>query len=261
MVKVNGNIVLFIIIGVTAASIGLAAALGRLKLPETKLLSKPINHVRITGAFQQLGKDELKASLLPLVSAGFFAADMKAVQQAVAAMPWVKSVSVRRVWPDTLDIRVEEQVPVVRWGGQGLMTEEGVLFSPNNWDSFGHLVKLDGPVRQRMRLLEIMRGVNTTLADRALALAELQVNERESWTIKLTTGPVILLGRNGQLEKLRRFLRTLPLLPQEQVEAMALVDLRYPNGYAVSWKPDTPEIDWANIAHPNPIKNAAEKKQ
>ena len=26
--------------------------------------------------------------------------------------------------------------------------------------------------------------------------------------------------------------------------AMALVDLRYPNGYAVSWKPDIEPIDW-----------------
>lgn len=135
------------------------------------------------------------------------------------------------------------------------------MFSPENLDGVGHLVKLDGPVRQRLKLLEIMRGINAALVDRSLALAEFQVNERESWTIKLTTGLVILLGRDGQLDKLQRFLRTLPLLQQEQVAAMALVDLRYPNGYAVSWQPDAPEIDWANLANPNPIKNAAEKKQ
>jgi len=258
MVKLNGKIVLLISV-VTVASIALALALDWLKLPAAKPLSKPIGYVRITGAFQQLAKDELKDALLPLVSSGFFATDMKAVQQAVVELPWVKSVSVRRVWPDTIDIKVEEKVPVVRWGNDSLMTAEGVLFSPKNVDGFGHLVKLDGPVRLRLKLLEIMKGVNTALADRALALAEFHANERESWTIKLTTGPVILLGRDGQLEKLQRFLRTLPLLQQEQVAAMALVDLRYPNGYAVAWKPDTPEFDWANIANPNP--NAAGKKQ
>jgi len=61
----------------------------------------------------------------------------------------------------------------------------------------------------------------------------------------------ILLGRNEQLKKLQRFLKTLEVLEQEQVEKMAIVDLRYPNGYAVSWKPDTEEIDWKKVAdHP-----------
>jgi cell division protein FtsQ len=32
---------------------------------------------------------------------------------------------------------------------------------------------------------------------------------------------------------------------------MAVVDLRYPNGYAVSWKPGITEIDWNAIANPN----------
>jgi len=58
----------------------------------------------------------------------------------------------------------------------------------------------------------------------------------------------ILLGRNEQLKKLQRFLKTLEVLEQERVEKMAIVDLRYPNGYAVSWKPDAEEIDWKKVA-------------
>ncbi|MDD1631272.1 MAG: hypothetical protein LUP91_03565, partial [Methylococcaceae bacterium] len=54
-----------------------------------------------------------------------------------------------------------------------------------------------------------------------------------------------------QLKKLQRYLKTLAVLKQEQVDAMAIVDLRYPNGYAVSWKPETAEIDWNAIANPN----------
>jgi len=60
----------------------------------------------------------------------------------------------------------------------------------------------------------------------------------------------ILLGRNEQLKKLQRFLKTLEVLGPEQVDKIAIVDLRYPNGYAVSWKPGTEEIDWKKIANP-----------
>ena len=92
-----------------------------------------------------------------------------------------------------------------------------------------------------------------------MELAEFNVNDRWSWKIRLANGLEILLGRNDQLKKLQRFLKTLTVLGQEQVDAMAIVDLRYPNGYAVSWKPGTAEIDWNAIANPNMNKQAHEK--
>jgi cell division protein FtsQ len=79
-----------------------------------------------------------------------------------------------------------------------------------------------------------------------MTMAEFTINDRWSWKIKLTTGLEILLGRNEQLKKLQRFLKTLDVMGQEQVKRMAIVDLRYPNGYAVSWQPGTQEIDWLN---------------
>lgn len=89
-----------------------------------------------------------------------------------------------------------------------------------------------------------MKGIKTALADQSMELAEFSVNNRGAWKIKLATGLEILLGRNEQLKKLQRFLKTLTVLKKEQVEQIAIVDLRYPNGYAVSWKPGVAEIDW-----------------
>ncbi|MFZ2406544.1 MAG: cell division protein FtsQ/DivIB, partial [Methylobacter sp.] len=104
--------------------------------------------------------------------------------------------------------------------------------------------------QQQLKTLEIMKGVNTALADQSMKMAEFTINDRWAWKIKLTTGLEILLGRNEQLKKLQRFLKTMEVLGQEQVEKIAIVDLRYPNGYAVSWKPGAEEIDWKKIADP-----------
>ncbi len=206
--------------------------------------SLPIRYVRAEGVFQHLSKEEIKTALMPLVTASIFDADMQLIHETVTKLAWVKDASVERVWPDTIDIKVHERKAYVRWGKSGLLTEHGELFTPNNVDQFQSLLLVEGPKQQEAKTLEIMKGLKTALEDQALELAEFKVNDREAWEIKLKTGLEILLGRTGQLKKLQRFLDTLPVLGQEKMAAMALVDLRYPNGYAVSWKPDSAPIDW-----------------
>ena len=209
----------------------------------------PIKYVRTEGVFQYLSKDEIKTALQPLVTTGFFDADMQTIHQAVSELTWVDTVTVKRVWPDAIDIKIREKKPYVRWGQQGLVSARGEIITPKNIDLFKTLPLLQGPEQQQVKTLEIMKGVNTALADQSMKMAEFTINDRWSWKIKLTTGLEILLGRNEQLKKLQRFLKTLEVLGQEQVEKMAIVDLRYPNGYAVSWKPGTEEIDWSHRFH------------
>lgn len=220
----------------------------------------PIRYVRTTGVFQYLSKDEVKSALEPLVVTSFFSADMQAIQQTVAALPWVASVTVKRVWPDAVDIKVYEKKPYVRWGQQSLLTERGVLFTPKRVRKFNNLPLLTGPEQQEKKVLEIMKGIRTELADHSLVLAEFNVNDRWAWKIKLTSGMEIELGRNEQLKKLQRFLKTLAVLGQERVSSIASVDLRYPNGYAIVWKPDSPCCNWKSSANPQTITNEQSKK-
>lgn len=204
----------------------------------------PIRYVRIEGVFQYTSKDKIKELLLPLVSTGFFAVDMQVMHQAVMQLPWMKRATVNRVWPDAIDIKVYEQIPAVRWGENSLLNPNGELFTPDSVEEFKHLPVIVGPKGYEARLLEIMKGLEVALADRDMHLAEFKVNERRSWEIVLTNGVIIKLGRNGQLKNFQRFLKTLDLLGREKVEAIAQVDLRYPNGYAITWKVDAPVIDW-----------------
>jgi len=222
--------------------------------------SMPIRYVRTAGVFQYLGKDEVKTALEPLVATSFFSADMQAIQQAVAALPWVASVTVKRVWPDAIDIKVDEKKPYVRWGQNSLLSERGELFTPRQVRRFNNLPLLNGPEQQEKKVLEIMKGIRTELADQSLTLAEFNVNDRWAWKIKLTSGMQIELGRNEQLKKLQRFLKTLAVLGQERINSIASVDLRYPNGYAIAWKPDMPCCDWKNSTIPQNITNEQSEK-
>ncbi len=214
--------------------------------------SLPIKYVRTEGVFQYLSKEEIKTAIQPLMMTGFFDADMQAIHQAVSELTWVDTVTVKRVWPDAIAIKIREKKPYVRWGLQRLVSARGEIITPKSIEQFKTLPILQGPELQQVKTLEIMKGVNTALADQSMKMAEFTINDRWAWKIKLTTGLEILLGRNEQLKKLQRFLKTLEVLGQEQVEKIAIVDLRYPNGYAVSWKPGTEEIDWKKMATPQP---------
>ena len=231
----------------------------RLKSLSIKTASLPIKYVRTEGEFQYLSKDDVKDILQPLVVTSFFDADMQAIHSAVSTLPWVDAVTVKRIWPDAIDIKVHEKQPFARWGKGALITESGVIFMPNINILIQNLITVTGPELQQVKVLEIMKGIKTALADHSMELAEFNVSDRWAWKIKLVTGMEILLGQDEQLKKLKRFLRTLTVLTQGQLDAMAVVDLRYPNGYAVSWRPGTIEIDWKAFANPNNEQQARDK--
>ena len=196
----------------------------------------PIRYVRVEGVFQYLGREQLQQVLRPLVTTDFFSADVGSIHDAALALPWVDGVVVNRVWPDAIDIRVFEQKPVVRWGGSSLLNARGELFRPENIDVFRGLPLLSGPAGSERRLLGIMRRMHAALADHALNLTALEVSGRRSWQLTLDNGMHIKLGRMAPQEKFQLLLKALPVLGQETIDAIARMDLRYPNGFAVAWK-------------------------
>ena len=98
-----------------------AVTKGHIRLLPMKSVSLPIKYVRTEGVFQYLSKNEIKTVLQPLVMTGFFEADMQAIHSAVSTLPWVDTVTVKRIWPDAIDIKVREKKPYARWGKEALL--------------------------------------------------------------------------------------------------------------------------------------------
>ncbi|QWF71039.1 cell division protein FtsQ/DivIB [Methylomonas paludis] len=221
--------------------------LGWRQISDQGVYNKPIRYVKVEGAFQYISKDKLQQLLTPQMQRGYYHADMDEIHHVLQTLPLVDKVDVKRVWPDAVYIKIIERKPVVRWGSNALLTKQGEILYPDNIENFKNLPLITGPEGQEAKLLEIMKGVYIALKDKSLQLAEFHVNERRAWRIKLATGLEMQLGRKSPLENMQRFLKTMDLLGEEQLAMMASVDTRYPNGYAVTWKPGTPEIDWKAI--------------
>ncbi len=224
--------------------------LGQLAVKQSSELL-PVKYVRTEGVFEYIAKDDIKQMLKPLVGAGFLAADIQHIRQAMLSLPWVEKVEVKRIWPDAIDIKVYEQKPYVRWGSKGLLNAKGELFEPDNLNKFKTLPLLVGPNKQEKKLLEIMKGLKTALADKDMELTTFEVNERRAWKLILANDMEVQLGREQQLRNFQRFIKTITVFKEEQMEAIAKVDLRYPNGFSVAWKPESEQINWKKIVRKN----------
>lgn len=242
MSKIEGHLIL----GVVAVII--AGLLGWQEIKAQGADWLPVKYVRIEGAFQYIAKDKIKLVIRQHVNNGLYNADIQHIQKSVMQLAWVENVRVKRVWPDAIDIKIGEQKPVVRWGMNRLLNAKGEVFTPENMEEFSQLPVILGLDGHEKEMLEIMKGITLSLTDQAMELVELHVNDRKAWSLKLRSGMDLKLGRNKPLSKFQRFLQTLGLFSDELVTKIAVVDLRYPNGYALTWKKGEEEIDWKNIA-------------
>jgi len=211
----------------------------------------PVKYVRIEGEFQYIAKEKVKSVLLEHVINGFYNVDIQRVQASVKSLPWVDTVRVGRVWPDAFNIVINEQAPVVRWSNDALLNADGEIFKPEQIKDFSHLPLLEGPVGYEQKMLEILNALLIDLSEQGMLLSKFKINERRAWNIKLQNKMELKAGRNQPLKKIQRFLKTIPLIGQEQIADIAVVDLRYSNGYALRWKQGAAEIDWKKIAEMN----------
>jgi cell division protein FtsQ len=69
-------------------------------------------------------------------------------------------------------------------------------------------------------------------------IRDLVLNERGAWTMTLTNGAEVRLGRDHVLERLRRLVVFLESDYAEQITNIGSIDLRYRNGIAVAPRAD-----------------------
>ncbi|MBL1260875.1 MAG: cell division protein FtsQ/DivIB [Thiotrichaceae bacterium] len=194
-----------------------------------------IKSVQVEGMFEQVDPQDVKRVAASFSEQGFLAVNVEQVKLAVETLPWVKQASVRRVWPDTLYILLEEQSVVARWGKDGLVSPSGELFFPEESVMFTHLPELVGPSSDGVLVLAQYRQLDEMLAVHDLSITRLEQDERRAWVVTLNSGVKLLLGRKESEKRLTRFIDIYPRVLKAWEQRIDEVDLRYPNGFAVRW--------------------------
>jgi len=195
----------------------------------------PVGQVEVKGEFRHLNRERLSQVVQQRLIDGFLLADLTEVQQAVSALPWVATASVRRIWPDRLEIRVTEQVPVARWGNHSLVTAAGRVFVPDPPMATPPQLRLDGPEESAPEVTGSYLEWSRLLQASGMEIAELRLDARREWQLVTSEGLLIRSGATDVRERLQRFLSIFPQLTRPG-QILERVDLRYQQGFAAAWR-------------------------
>ena len=196
----------------------------------------PIRYLKVEAPYRHVSADQIRSVVEPYLHKGFFATRLDRVRQAVIALPWVATAEARKVWPDTLDLRVQERQPVAHWNGDELIGRDGRVFQPRDAAKLAGLPELSGPGDREPDVLAFYQRVRVQFAAIGLKVDGVDLSGRDSWRLHLGNGAELVIGNVDPEQRLKRFLATYPRLVQDGGgKNFSHVDLRYANGFAVRW--------------------------
>lgn len=181
---------------------------------------------------------QLRAAVRREVRGNFFSVDLDAVRATFETVPWVRHASVRRVWPDGLEVAVEEHRPLALWGDGRLVNTFGELFAANlaEAEEDGELPQFSGPEGSAAQVARRYAQLREIVAPLGLHPDSLELSLRHAWTMRVDDGTLLLLGRDEGMPVERRVARWVESWPQVTASLnrrAEVIDLRYPNGFAI----------------------------
>ncbi len=214
--------------------LGLFAGIYWLWLQSTVWL--PVKQILVAGALQEVSSAELRDVVKPLLQDGFIRMDVRQVRDAVEAMPWVSRVTVRRQWPDTLALEVEEQRLLARWHDDGLVNLGGELFYPAKIEVDASVPRFEGIDGLSHEMAKHYQRYQQILSEVGLSIVAIRVSERHAWVVELDNEIELVLGREPQDQRIQRFINVYRTDLAEKTKQISRVDLRYSNGFSIRWK-------------------------
>jgi cell division protein FtsQ len=199
----------------------------------------PIRWLEVNGAFQRVSAEQLRASLASHLGANFFTVDLQGLLAAALRISWVSEVRVQKQWPDTVRVQVAEYAPVAHWNSGQLIADAGGLFAVPEADEIQGLPWLEGPEDRLGEVLETWAGFDDMLLPLGLEITRLNLDQRGAWSLELSNGTRVQLGRESTVERLQRLLASWETLMRQKDVPPVDVDLRYTNGFAVQWPQPT----------------------
>jgi cell division protein FtsQ len=164
------------------------------------------------------------------LNGNFFTVDLEKTRNAFQKLPWARNVSVRRRWPDKLEVAIEEHKELARWGNIALVNTYGELFQAA---SDSDLPVFYGPGDGVAEVAQHYVAYGLILSATDIKIAQLALTPRRAWQIKTTEDMVIELGREQTETRLAKFASVYETTLSGLGVNVKYADLRYPNGFAV----------------------------
>ena len=218
----------------------------------------PIRKVELINKLENQKSQELQQVAAKALNGGFFSLNVKAFRaEILSKLPWLKTVSVRKVWPNKLLVSITEHKPVVRWLSTDkdkksqlkkesrnveLLSSKGFVFEPDltkeQQKKFNKMALLTGPKSSSEKVLQMCYQINNSLKQMQTSIRQCGMNERRTWLLVLDNGIDLKLGKDNIMQQTERFIRVFSGQLNNYIGSVDYADLRYSNGFSVKWKSD-----------------------
>ena len=216
-------------------------------------LDRPVRVVQVEGQLAASEAAEIRRRIGQALDGRFLSLDVARLRARVMELSWPGEVSVRKVWPDTVVVRVARRTVVARWADAGYLTPTGEIVSTPNGP-------LDVPIfdcalsspREAMEIYRYLQGMASGVG---LAIERVSENEIGEWklvfaeqdawprgnadasgALLIVGGPTLMLGADSLRERMQRFLVAWSRFLASRAASVDYVDLRYGSGIAVRWR-------------------------
>lgn len=218
-----------------------------------------IEEILVYGESIDPGDEQVKKVVQNALDGNFFSISLEQLESEVEQLPWVFSASLRRQWPSTIVINVVEAELAARWGTDKWLSLAGdLIVRPVNekWDH-GALAQLDGPEDQVDVVWKAFQQWSGKFASVGLSLDALSLSPTGLLDFRISaaapglqgesdnpdgriadtdSGVTLIVELKNSWTRVQRFLDTLDRRLLVRFPEMASVDLRYPNGFTISWR-------------------------
>ena len=193
----------------------------------------PLRKIDVNGYLDHVNREQVKLIVQQEMKGNFFTLDIKKIRGSFEKLPWVRTVNVRRRWPDRLEVTLDEHHALARWGSIGLVNTRGEVFqAASNSD----LPEFIGPTQESAKdIAEHYMLFKATLAPLKQEPVQVVLSPRRSWQVRLKSGLNLELGREEVTLRLAKFASVFDRSVARLPATVNYVDLRYPNGFAVRY--------------------------
>jgi cell division protein FtsQ len=167
-----------------------------------------LKNIKIRGA-TQLTDGEIMRRAYPFLKESIFKTQVDKVKEAVLAHPFVKEVSIKRLYPFSLVIEVKEKVASALWvspaGDIQVLDETGTPFRALSREDTKRLFVIHA--KDLVAVKSVFNQVSTWIAEKAInrdSISEVIDTEGSITLVCLDGGVEIILGKEDQNARLKR---------------------------------------------------------
>jgi cell division protein FtsQ len=197
------------------------------------ILAQPVKRVVFAGDLDRLARAELDALSQAIQAAPPDSVTLATVREAAKRVPWVREVTVRRIFPDAVEITFQAHEAFARWNDGQLVSTRGEVFTA---DDAAAMPRLRGPDGSGPAAIAEYRALVPILAPLGSPVAELRLSARGAWQVLLESGLVLELGRADTQARAQRLAAAWPQVAARAAQSR-YADLRYPNGFVLGSDP------------------------